>query len=145
MIRILLFRSFRIQIRILSFEPGKLNNWKILIVHNGTAARLFKCIGDFRRKYVQYVIKDELDHFLKKSFRKLHRFCFQKFISGSGISIIILDSDPTGYGTTTLLIIIFRFYFYNFLYRFFVSFLGLEATNSPYQTKNRSRPPMTPY
>jgi hypothetical protein len=87
-IRILLFRSFRIriQIRILPFEKGQLNNWKILSVHNGTAARLFKRIWDFRRKYVQHVIiKDELNYFEEK-FAKIA----QIFLSKSSD----LDLDP---------------------------------------------------
>jgi hypothetical protein len=39
-----------------NFKPGQLNtvrNWQILSVHYGTAARLFKHLKDFLRKYVR--------------------------------------------------------------------------------------------
>ncbi len=44
------------------------NNWQISGVHKFTAARLLKHSFNFLGKYVQYVIKDPLDH-IEKTFK----------------------------------------------------------------------------
>jgi hypothetical protein len=53
---VLWIQNYLVRIRIFRFEPGQLNNWQIVSVHNGIAAGLFG-IGNM------YATKDDLYHF----------------------------------------------------------------------------------
>ncbi len=69
----------------------------ILTGHNETAARLFKHLKDFLRKYL-YVIKDKLDC-LEKISKKYTNVLVKNVISGSGPDLakkflIRRDLDP---------------------------------------------------